>query len=127
MSGLSFARSLREWEPRNLRGVFYVKFSGAIAKTETATTWSATESLKAAFEKFPSKALATRAGTNERTAENWRRGENGPSWPIVVRMLQDPELGPAILRAAGRDDLADAEQVLEKLRAAKRALAGLDQ
>jgi hypothetical protein len=104
-----------------------VKFSGTIAAAATATTWSATASLKEAFRKWPTKFLATRAGTNERTAENWKRGENGPSWPIVVRMLQDEELAPALLRAAGREDLADAEQVLEKLRAAKRALAGLDQ
>jgi hypothetical protein len=92
-----------------------------------ATTWSATAALKEAFQGWSTKLLANRAGTNERTAENWKRGENGPSWSIVVRMLQDEELAPALLRAAGRDDLADAEQVLEKLRAAKRALAGLDQ
>lgn len=91
------------------------------------TTWSATEALRDAFRNWPTKFLANRAGTNERTAENWKSGANGPSWPLVVRMLQDGELAPSLLRAAGRDDLADAEQILEKLRAAKRALAGLDQ
>ena len=92
-----------------------------------ATTWSATESLKAAFRDWPAKFLAKRAGTNQRTVENWKAGANGPSWPLVVRMLHDEELGPALLKAAGREDLADAVQVLEKLRAAKKALAGLDQ
>ncbi len=92
-----------------------------------STTWDATESLRAAFRDWPAKFLARRAGTNERTAENWKAGANGPSWPLVVRMLHDEELGPALLKATGREDLADASQVLEKLRAAKRALAGLDQ
>ncbi len=92
-----------------------------------ATTWDATESLRSAFSGWPSKFLARRAGTNQRTVENWKAGANGPSWPLVVRMLHDEELGPALLKAAGREDLADAVQILEKLRAAKAALAGLDQ
>lgn len=100
-----------------------MKFTGGAA----ATTWSATDALREAFRTWPTKFLANRAGTNERTAENWKRGENGPSWPIVVRMLQDEELAPALLRAAGRDDLADVDQVREKLRAAREALKGLDQ
>lgn len=92
-----------------------------------ATTWDATESLRRAFRDWPAKFLAKRAGTNIRTAENWKAGINGPSWPLVIRLLHDETLGPALLKAAGREDLADASQVLEKLRAAKRALAGLDQ
>lgn len=127
MSGVSFARIFQRAVPRNVRGDFYVKFSGAIAPSAPTTTWSATEALRDAFRNWPTKFLANRAGTNERTAENWKSGANGPSWPIVVRMLQDEELAPLLLKAAGREDLADAEQVLEKLRAAKRALAGLDQ
>lgn len=93
----------------------------------TATTWDATESLRSAFKGWSAKILCKKAGTNQRTVENWKSGVNGPSWPLVVRMLHDEELGPALLKAAGREDLADAVQVLEKLRAAKRALAGLDQ
>lgn len=124
MSGSLFARTVRPEVSRISHGKIPVKFSGA---SSTATTWSATDALREAFRAWPTKFLASRAGTNERTAENWKRGENGPSWSIVVRMLQDEELAPALLRAAGREDLADAEQVLEKLRAAKRALAGLDQ
>ena len=92
-----------------------------------ATTWDATESLRSAFAGWSAKFLAKRAGTNQRTVENWKNGANGPSWPLVVRMLHDEELGPALLKAAGREDLADAVQILEKLRAAKAALAGLDQ
>lgn len=124
MSGVSFARLLREKAHRKDHGRIPVKFSEAAA---AVTTWSATDALRDAFRNWPTKFLANRAGTNERTAENWKRGENGPSWPIVVRMLQDEELAPALLRAAGREDLADAEQILEKLRAAKKALAGFDQ
>ena len=103
------------------------KAHGEPSVNATATTWTATDSLRSAFRHWSAKVLANRAGTNERTAENWRAGNNGPSWPLVVRMLHDEELGPALLKAAGREDLADAVQVLEKLRAAKRALAGLDQ
>lgn len=91
-----------------------------------ATTWSATESLRAAFKNWPAKFLASRAGTNTRTVENWKAGNNGPSWPLVVRMLHDEELAPILLKAAGREDLADAEQILEKIRAARRALSVLD-
>ena len=127
MSGVSFTRNFQQQTPRINHGKFPVKFSGAMAPASPTTTWSATEALRDAFRNWPTKFLASRAGTNERTAENWKRGENGPSWSIVVRMLQDEELAPLLLKAAGREDLADAEQVLEKLRAAKRALAGLDQ
>ncbi len=91
------------------------------------TTWNATDSLRDAFKSWSAKLLAKKAGTNQRTVENWKNGANGPSWPLVVRMLHDEELGPALLKAAGREDLADAVQVLEKLRSAKRALALMDQ
>ncbi|CAB4167656.1 hypothetical protein UFOVP860_37 [uncultured Caudovirales phage] len=103
------------------------KVCGERSLNAPATTWSATESLKEAFRNWPAKFLAMRAGTNQRTVENWKAGNNGPSWWLVVRMLHDEELAPVLLRAAGREDLADSEQILEKIRAAKRALAGLDQ
>lgn len=124
MSGISIPQRLRQKAHRISHGIFPMKFS---APAQTATTWSATDALREAFRSWPTKFLANRAGTNERTAENWKAGNNGPSWSIVVRMLQDEELAPVLLKAAGREDLADAEQILEKLRAAKKALAGLDQ
>lgn len=103
------------------------KVHGERPLNSLTTTWSATESLKAAFRDWPAKFLAARAGTNLRTVENWKSGSNGPSWSLVVRMLHDDELAPVLLRAAGREDLADTGQMLEKIAAAKRALAGLDQ
>ncbi len=105
----------------------YRKDQRLLRMKPAATTWDATESLSAALRDWPTKFLAKRAGTNVRTVENWKAGNNGPSWPLVVRLLQDDELGPVLLRAAGREDIADAAQVLEKLRAARKALAGLDQ
>lgn len=125
MSGQQISRISREHTLRIVRGQI-VRFSGAAAAA-SVTTWSATEALKNAFKEWPTKILANRAGTNERTAENWRRGENGPSWSMVVRMLQDQELAPALLRAAGREDLADVDQVREKIRAARKALLELEE
>ena len=87
-----------------------------------ATTWDATKSLVSALEPFTAKAVAKKAGTNTRTAENWKSGLNGPSWSHFTRMMHDPELGPAMLMAIGRADLADAVEVLAKLRAAQSAL-----
>lgn len=89
--------------------------------------WSPTFGLREAFARLSAKSLAHKAKASVRSAENWKQGTNGPSWPAVVRLLHDPETAAVLLRAAGRDDLADVEQAREKLRAAKAALAGLDQ
>ncbi len=102
------------------------KVHGELPVNSATTTWSATENLAMAFNRFTAKKIAKAAGTNTRTAENWRAGDNGPSWPCLVRMLHDPELGPALLTAAGRSDIADAVEVLAKLRAAKAALDEID-
>lgn len=89
---------------------------------QAATTWDATKSLVEALRPFTIKKVSETAGTNLRTAENWKRGLNGPSWSHFARMMHDPLMGPAMLKAIGRVDIADAAQVLEKLKAAKAAL-----
>lgn len=89
--------------------------------------WTPTSGLREAFARLSAKTLAHKARTSVRTAENWKQGTNGPSWPAVVELLRDPEMATILLRAAGRDDLADIEQAREKLRQAKNALQGLDQ
>lgn len=91
------------------------------------TTLRATESLKSVLEQFTASVIASAAETNLRTAENWKAGNNGPDWTRVCRMMHHPELGPALLTAMGRDDLANVDQALGKLRSAKRALATLDE
>jgi hypothetical protein len=72
------------------------------------------------------KIIARKAGASPRTAENWKAAESSPTWKHVAIMLQDDELCRALLEAAGRADLADAHVMLTKLRAAKRALEGID-
>lgn len=115
MSGYSIPR--KPWGAQSLK---------TSAASPLATTWSATAGLKEAFARLSAKTLAEKAQTNERTAENWKQGHNGPSWPIVCRLLQDSEMAPILLRAAGRGDLADAEKILENLKDAKRALSALN-
>lgn len=90
------------------------------------TTWDATESLKEALSDWPTRFLAERAGTNARTVENWKSGNNGPSWSLVVRLLNDDELAPVVLRAAGRSDLANTDEVIGKIRAMERAVRSFD-
>jgi hypothetical protein len=102
------------------------KVHGEHPMNSVATTWTATESLASALAPFSVKKIAKAAETNLRTAENWKAGNNGPSWPHLCRLLHDPTLGPALLTAAGRADIADAVEVLGKLRAAKAALDEID-
>lgn len=63
MSGISFAQVRREKGPRNSHGKFLMRFSGPATPAATATTWSATESLREAFRNWPTKFLASRADT----------------------------------------------------------------
>jgi hypothetical protein len=58
------------------------------------------------------KAIAERIGASHRTVENWQDGENGPAWRHTVAMLNDDEMAPMLLRAAGRIDLAKQLEIL---------------
>lgn len=53
------------------------------------------------------KPLAQKLRTSYRTVENWLAGRAGPNWKHVATMLADDHLACEVLRAAGRDDIAD--------------------
>lgn len=75
---------------------------------------------------FGAKILAKRAGASPRTAEKWISGDAAPTWKHLQTMLADDVLCREVLIAAGRADLADAQEMLAKLREAKRLLDGAD-
>jgi len=53
------------------------------------------------------KPLAVKLQTSYRTVENWIAGRTGPNWTHVATMLNDDALACDVLRAAGRDDIAE--------------------
>lgn len=57
------------------------------------------------------KQIARRANTNERTAENWKEGKNGPGWRQVCAMLNDSVMRPIVLRAASRADESRLDEI----------------
>ncbi len=85
------------------------------------STFDCAESLAGKLQRFSAKALARKAGTSTRTAENWKAGENGPTWKHTVAMLQDDELCARLLEAAGRGDLARSAETIAALKAVIRA------
>jgi hypothetical protein len=64
------------------------------------------------------KLIADRVETNVRTAENWKQARTGPQIKHVVAMLNDNELCARLLEAAGRSDLARAQETITALKAA---------
>jgi len=67
---------------------------------------------------YTPKAIARRIGVSPRTVENWKEGENGPTWKHAVAMLNDDELCSRLLEAAGRGDLAKHQETIAALKAA---------
>jgi hypothetical protein len=67
------------------------------------------------------KLIADRVETNVRTAENWKQARTGPQIKHVVAMLNDDELCARLLEAAGRADLAKAQETITALKAALMA------
>lgn len=102
------------------------RVQGELPVNPGVTTLQAVESLASVLEPFTASVIARAAETNLRTAENWKAGNNGPDWTRVCRMMHHPEIGPALLTAMGRTDIADAVEVLAKLKAAKAALAEIE-
>jgi predicted transcriptional regulator len=85
----------------------------AIGSTfELAFAW------KRVLASYTPKAIAKRIGASPRTIDNWRDGENGPTWKHTVAMLNDEELCARLLEAAGRSDLANAQETIVALRKA---------
>lgn len=70
-------------------------------------TADASEMFAARARKIGAKPLASALRTSYRTVENWMQGKAGPNWKHVATMLADDALACEVLRAAGRDDLAD--------------------
>lgn len=94
--------------------VEYAHFSG--------TTFQANETLADRLRPFGVKPLARRIGASIRTIETWFKGETAPTWKHVSTMMADDELLCELLRAAGRDDIADIAMAKSKLLEAKAAL-----
>lgn len=88
-------------------------------------TSSVNEAIGEALRHWSIKFIVSRVKTSPRTVENWREGRTGPQAKHVAAMLQDAELGPALLTAMGRSDLATAAQIhslnrrIETLKAAE--------
>lgn len=75
-------------------------------------TMTVNEAIAAMLRPFPVKVIARKIETSARTVENWREGRTGPQIKHVAAMLQDPDLGPALLSALGRQDLAAHAEIL---------------
>ena len=79
---------------------------------DLASTW------RDLLRPYTPKAIAARIGASPRTVDNWRDGENGPTWKHTVAMLHDDELCALLLEAAGRGDIARSAKTIAALKAA---------
>lgn len=75
-------------------------------------TKSVNEAFADALRGLSAKLIADRVETNLRTAENWKQGRTGPQTKHVVAILNDSELGPRFLKAAGLDELAKQHEII---------------
>lgn len=69
------------------------------------------EAIADALRGLSAKLIADRVETNLRTVENWKQGKTGPQAKHVVAMLNDSELGPRFLKAAGLGELAKQHEI----------------
>lgn len=90
----------RKSKAHKMSVVDYAHFSGR-------PTFHANESLADKLRPFGVKPLARRVGASIRTIECWFKGETAPTWKHVATMLADDELMCEVLRAAGREDIAE--------------------
>lgn len=88
------------------------------------STFDLAAGLKEFFRPYTPKAIAERIGASPRTVDNWRDGENGPTWRHTVAILNDDELCARLLQAAGRSDLAHAQETITALRMALGKVEG---
>lgn len=102
---------------RNFRG-------RSVSSASVHSTFDLAAGLAAMLRPYTPKAIAKRIGASPRTVENWKEGENGPTWRHAVAMLNDDELCAKLLEAAGREDLARSAETISKLRAALGAVEG---
>lgn len=90
----------------------------SVSSVAVGSTFDLAFAWKKALERYSPKAIAQRIGASPRTIDNWRDGENGPTWKHTVAMLNDDELCARLLEAAGRSDLAHAQETITSLRKA---------
>jgi hypothetical protein len=96
----------------------------AVSSLAAGSTFDLAFAWKKALEPYTPKAIAQRIGASPRTVDNWRDGENGPTWKHTVAMLNDDELCARLLQAAGRGDLAHAQETITALRMALGKVEG---
>lgn len=72
------------------------------------------------------KVLAERTGAGLKTVENWLAGKNTPTVKHTLALLQDDEFLHDLLILVRREDIADIPRALAKVKAAQKALEGLD-
>jgi len=94
------------------------------SRVSLAGTYDANLSLAEHLRGVAAKFVARVAQTTPRTVENWQSGCNGPTWRATVAMLNDDELCSRLLEAAGRGDLAHAQQTITALRTALGMVEG---
>lgn len=95
------------------------KFQGrSVSSIVIGSTFDLAATWRDVLRSYTPKAIAQRIGASPRTVDNWRDGENGPTWRHTVAMLNDDELCAKLLEAAGRQDLARAQETITALRTA---------
>lgn len=91
---------------------------GRVVSVALASTFDLASALADMLRPYSPKAIARRIGASPRTVENWKEGENGPTWRHAVAMLNDDELCARLLEAAGRGDLARSAETIAALKKA---------
>lgn len=71
-----------------------------------------------ALRSFSAKVIARKAHASPRTVEGWKQGKSVPQGRHVLAMLSDDELCARLLEAAGKSDLANAQETITALRKA---------
>ena len=95
-----------------------------VSSAAMGSTFDLAFAWKRVLAPYTPKTIAKRIGASPRTIDNWRDGENGPTWKHTVAMLNDEELCARLLEAAGRADLANAQETITALRRALGKVEG---
>jgi hypothetical protein len=95
-----------------------------VSSVAIGSTFDLAFAWKRVLAPYTPKAIAKRIGASPRTIDNWRDGENGPTWKHTVAMLNDDELCAKLLEAAGRGDLARSQETIAALRKALTMVEG---
>lgn len=83
-----------------------------------ALALTATDAFMEALRHYSAKFIAARLKTSPRTVEAWKQGKATPQARHTLAMLNDDELCARLLHAAGRGDLAHAQETITSLRRA---------